>query len=319
MNAQFRALANKENNSLGSTPTNRERVGTNDSRVKKSAGNNASPPGTLGQQRHMFLPNATSSSALAKAPASGNSSELLESRVTEAESRADDLRPRIQSAPILSKPSPPATKASHKGVKTLPEGSAEEAATNSRKRSPAVDVPGVTPPRRENRRASHGSRDGERKNESRLSGLAEESGSLLGDAAAHGSCADSTKLQPFERATRKRAPTSSLGSGACKPRVCRGYCPGGMQTARRIGRLLRGTAAIGSLVAWATFFGARTLRRCEDWNSERALFESALRVCPDGIKTLNNLASGMLNVDEAPRAEELLQRAIEVRSEGVRG
>ncbi|CAM9612239.1 unnamed protein product, partial [Laminaria digitata] len=57
----------------------------------------------------------------------------------------------------------------------------------------------------------------------------------------------------------------------------------------------------------------RTLRRCEDWNSERALFESALRVCPDGIKTLNNLASGMLNVGEATRAEGLLRRAIEVR------
>lgn len=75
---------------------------------------------------------------------------------------------------------------------------------------------------------------------------------------------------------------------------------------------------MGFLVAWAAFFGDQTIRRCEEWNSERALFESALRVCPDGIKTLNNLASGMLNVDEAPRAEGLLRRAIEVRSEGVR-
>ena len=90
-----------------------------------------------------------------------------------------------------------------------------------------------------------------------------------------------------------------------------------MHTASRVGKSLRSTVSMGLLAAWTAFFGARTLRRCKDWNSERALFESALRVCPDGIKTLNNLGSGMLNVDEAPRAEGLLRRAIEVRPEGV--
>lgn len=75
----------------------------------------------------------------------------------------------------------------------------------------------------------------------------------------------------------------------------------------------RVSAALVLLMIWTAFFGARTMRRCEDWKSERLLFESALRVCPDGIKTLNNLAASMLNMDEAGRAEELLTRAIEVR------
>ncbi|CAM9836246.1 unnamed protein product [Ectocarpus sp. 12 AP-2014] len=66
------------------------------------------------------------------------------------------------------------------------------------------------------------------------------------------------------------------------------------------------------LLAWTTYFGAGTLRRCKDWRSERTLFESAFKVCPDGIKTLNNLAVGMLNVKEAGRAEELLRRAVEL-------
>lgn len=60
------------------------------------------------------------------------------------------------------------------------------------------------------------------------------------------------------------------------------------------------------------FFGGRTVRRCREWNSERALFESALKVCPDGIKTLNNVAVGMLNEEGAGRAELLLRRAVEV-------
>lgn len=76
---------------------------------------------------------------------------------------------------------------------------------------------------------------------------------------------------------------------------------------------LRVPIALVLLLSWAAFFGARTVRRCEDWKSERLLFESALQVCPDGIKTLNNLAASMLSVDEANRAEELLTRAIEVR------
>lgn len=318
MNAQFRTPANKEDNSLGSAAANRGRVGTDDIGVKNSASNNTSPRGTLGQQWRMFPPKETSSSGLTNAPASGNSSELLESQPPEARSGADGRRHRIQNASVLSKPSPPTTIGLHKGGNTLPEASADKTATNLRKRSSSVDISEVAPPRREVPRASHGSRGGERKNEAQLSGLAGESGDLLVDATAHRSCAGSTKSQPFEGARWKHAPTSSLGSRACKPRVYGGNSPGGMQAASRIGRLLRGTAVMGSLVAWATFFGARTLRRCEDWNSERALFESALRVCPHGIKTLNNLASGMLNVDEAPRAEGLLQRAIEVRSEGVR-
>ncbi|CAM9863393.1 unnamed protein product, partial [Pylaiella littoralis] len=48
---------------------------------------------------------------------------------------------------------------------------------------------------------------------------------------------------------------------------------------------------------------------------ERALFESALKVCPNGIKTLNNLAVGMLNQEEAGRAEGLLRRAVGLHPE----
>lgn len=66
------------------------------------------------------------------------------------------------------------------------------------------------------------------------------------------------------------------------------------------------------LLSWAVFFGGGTVRRCREWNSERALFEAALEVCPDGIKTLNNVAVGMLNEEEAGRAEVLLRRAVEV-------
>lgn len=54
------------------------------------------------------------------------------------------------------------------------------------------------------------------------------------------------------------------------------------------------------------------MERCKEWGSERRLFESALHVCPDGIKTLNNLAAYMLDVEEVGRAQGLLQRAIEV-------
>lgn len=71
------------------------------------------------------------------------------------------------------------------------------------------------------------------------------------------------------------------------------------------------------LLGWAAFFGAGTLRRCKDWNSERALFESALKVCPDGIKTLNNMAASMLNKEGADRAEALLLRAVEVGLDGI--
>ncbi|CAM9712374.1 unnamed protein product, partial [Discosporangium mesarthrocarpum] len=73
----------------------------------------------------------------------------------------------------------------------------------------------------------------------------------------------------------------------------------------------RGAMTLG-LLAWSVRFGARSVYRCQDWGSERRLFESALEVCPDGIKTLNNLAVRMLNKEEASQAAELLGRAVEV-------
>lgn len=92
----------------------------------------------------------------------------------------------------------------------------------------------------------------------------------------------------------------------------------GANSQRAIARkLLQKTMVLVLLVTWAAVFGARTVRRCDDWATERILFESALEVCPNGIKTLNNLASTMLNADEAERAEGLLLRAIEVRESWV--
>lgn len=66
---------------------------------------------------------------------------------------------------------------------------------------------------------------------------------------------------------------------------------------------------------WCSHFGIRTMERCNDWVSERSVFESALNVCPDGVKILNNLASQMLNTEEAERAQELLERALRVRQD----
>eukprot|EP00752_Nemacystus_decipiens_P009157 g8179.t1 len=75
------------------------------------------------------------------------------------------------------------------------------------------------------------------------------------------------------------------------------------------------TVVMMVLMSWAAFFGEGTVRRCREWNSERVLFEAALKVCPDGIKTLNNVAVGMLNEAEAALAEEHLRRAVELHPE----
>ncbi len=52
--------------------------------------------------------------------------------------------------------------------------------------------------------------------------------------------------------------------------------------------------------------------RCWDWYSERELFLSGIKVCPDGVKSLNNLAVLMLNKEEAASAGKLLDRALAV-------
>lgn len=90
---------------------------------------------------------------------------------------------------------------------------------------------------------------------------------------------------------------------------------GGGSSSSSSARSSRDTAVLVFLLAWAAFFGGKTVRRCEDWRSERTLFESAIRVCPNGIKTLNNLAAGMLTVEESGHAERLLRRALEVSVE----
>lgn len=127
----------------------------------------------------------------------------------------------------------------------------------------------------------------------------------------------SSPCSPLSSATRAPACSSSsalLQAGKQDPKK-----------AIRLSRVLgctsallptRYTVILTVLLSWAAFFGVGTLQRCKDWNSERALFESAIKVCPDGIKTLNNMAASMLNEEEAGRAEVLLLRAVEVRLDG---
>ena len=124
---------------------------------------------------------------------------------------------------------------------------------------------------------------------------------------------------PFSRpSSAARAPACSCSSALLQAGK---QGAGGIKKAKRLPRVpghwtnllpTRHTVVLAVLLSWAAFFGVGTVRRCRDWNSERALFESAIKVCPDGIKTLNNMAASMLNQEEAGRAEALLLRAVEV-------
>lgn len=305
--ANSRTPAGKVVESEGSNVTDRQLADRGGSRFKNFA-DNASPPGKLEQQKPT-PPRGAAFPPSAKAPASGNSSALLE---TPKESGTSARRRKTKPLPSLSTPLSMTRRGLHKDGSS-PRGSKAGETTNRGERLSSVAAPDSALPRR----ASHGSQDGEeQKNKARLSVLAGAIPDILVDTAPRGSGVGSGKWQRCERGKGNR-PSSSLPASrpGKRPLILSEKCPeGGAQTtASRRRKLLRGTAAMGLLAAWATFFGGRTLSRCEDWRSERALFESALRVCPDGIKTLNNLASGMLNVDEAPRAERLLRRAIEVR------
>ena len=54
----------------------------------------------------------------------------------------------------------------------------------------------------------------------------------------------------------------------------------------------------------------KTVNRGIEWRTERSLFESALKVCPSSLKVLNNLALVLLDKENARRAGELLDRAL---------
>ena len=56
----------------------------------------------------------------------------------------------------------------------------------------------------------------------------------------------------------------------------------------------------------------KTLHRGHEWRTERSLFESALNVCPSSLKVLNNLALVLLDKENARRAGELLDRALDL-------
>ncbi len=66
------------------------------------------------------------------------------------------------------------------------------------------------------------------------------------------------------------------------------------------------------IIFWMLRSVNRSWRRCWDWYSERELFVSGIEVCPDGVKSLNNLAVLMLNKDEAASAEKLLDHALSI-------
>ncbi len=76
-------------------------------------------------------------------------------------------------------------------------------------------------------------------------------------------------------------------------------------------RLLR-LITCGIITLWILWSINRSWWRCWDWYSERELSTSAIEVCPDGVKSLNNLAVLMLNVPEAPSAGKLLDRALSI-------
>jgi hypothetical protein len=67
------------------------------------------------------------------------------------------------------------------------------------------------------------------------------------------------------------------------------------------------------IVLWLVASASKSYTRCIDWQSELSLFESALKVCPNGIKTLNNLAFLKLFPETAAEAGVLLDRALQVK------
>lgn len=313
-NAQPRTPADKDMETVTSNATNRNGADRDGNRIKIFA-DTPSLPGKQRQQKRTPPP-AVTSSPFDKAPASGNSVALLEA----PERSGTNNRHRPQISPSLSTPLFPAPRGPHQG-KGPPHGSAAAIKAKGGERPSSFVVPDSTPP--PGRRVSHGDvGNRKRKNKARLSGLAEAAAdNLLVDTPALGRGTNSGNSQSCACAEGKQSLSSSPASRARKRQCdCEEKLPGGSQAiGSRRRKLLKTTVAMGLLAAWAAFFSGRTLSRCKDWKSERALFESALRVCPNGIKTLNNLASGMLNVVEAPRAERLLRRAIEVSMKGARG
>jgi hypothetical protein len=73
------------------------------------------------------------------------------------------------------------------------------------------------------------------------------------------------------------------------------------------------TIAYCLTVLWTVVCAVKSYKRCIDWQSELSLFNSALKVCPNGIKTLNNLAFLKLFPESAAEAGVLLDTALQVR------
>jgi hypothetical protein len=76
---------------------------------------------------------------------------------------------------------------------------------------------------------------------------------------------------------------------------------------------LKGGILYSVTVLWLVACAYKSYTRCIDWQIELSLFESALKVCPNGIKTLNNLAFLKLFPETAAEAGVLLDRALQVK------
>ena len=65
----------------------------------------------------------------------------------------------------------------------------------------------------------------------------------------------------------------------------------------------------------ATPLAWKSASRGVEWRDEITLFESALDVCPNSLKVLNNLALKLLDKETAARAGELLDKALDLYPE----
>jgi len=71
-------------------------------------------------------------------------------------------------------------------------------------------------------------------------------------------------------------------------------------------------ASLAIWMIWIIFCAVKSIHRGCEWLNERSLFLSALNVCPDSVKNLNNLAFQRLNPKEATEAGMYLDRALKL-------
>ena len=70
-----------------------------------------------------------------------------------------------------------------------------------------------------------------------------------------------------------------------------------------------------NISSFTTRSAPHSVTRGAEWKDELSLFESALDVCPNSLKVLNNLALKLLYKETAVRAGELLDKALKLHPE----